>query len=326
MDEKTKETETGMLAAEQTAEQAVAPAMTADEKKPWEPKHRRRRFGDRKDGRRIRTLHPMQFLMPFLMKVRADAQNHFEDELDITNIEKYLDKKHAEGYTGMGFLHLFIAAYVRAVSQRPAINRFVAGQHVFARPDVLAVMTVKKEMSIDSPDTTLKVHFDQRDTAVTVYEKFESVLDVAVNTDNDFDKVARKLMKIPRLFLRFCVGALRFLDYFGLLPKALLDVSPFHGSVIITSMGSLGINAIYHHLYDFGNLPVFLSYGKKYTKTVFGDDGVAEKRHFISFRAVLDERICDGYYYASGFKIMKRYLLHPELLDKEMESYVEDID
>ncbi len=320
MDEKEKNEEVVASSAPDT------PPTAGEEAPKWEPKKRRRRFGDRKDGRRVRGIHPMQFMIPFLMKVRSDAQNHFEDELDITNIEKYLDKKHEEGYTDMGFLHLFIAAYVRAISQRPAINRFVSGQHVYSRPEVTAVMPVKKQMSIDSPDTLIKIHFDPRDNAVTVYEKFEAVLRDAISKENDFDKLAARLMKIPGLLLRFTVGVLRFLDYFGWLPKSLLEVSPLHGSVIITSMGSLGINAIYHHLYDFGNLPVYLSYGKKYTKTVFDDEGIAEKRHFITFRAVVDERICDGYYYASGFKIMKRYLLHPELLDTEMTEYVEDID
>ena len=289
-------------------------------------KKRRRRLGDRSDGRRIRGIHPMQFMIPFLMKERSDAQNHFEDEIDITNVESYLRKKHLEGYSDLGFLHLFIAAYVRAIAQRPAINRFVAGQHVFSRPDVVAVMPVKKEMSIHSPDTMIKIHFDQRDTALQVYEKFEAVYRDAISRDNDFDKLARRLMKLPRFLLRFIVNIVRVADYFGLMPKPLLKVSPFHGSVIITSMGSLGINAIYHHLYNFGNLPVYLSYGKKYTKTTFSEDGSAERRHYITFRAVLDERICDGYYYASAFKIMKRYLLHPELLDTEMTDFTEDID
>ncbi len=328
MEEKKLPEETVPAAKEIAAASPTPEALptAVEEKEPWAPRKRRRRLGDRKDGRRVRGIHPMQFMIPFLMKVRSDAQNHFEDELDITNIENYLDKKHKEGYTDMGFLHLFIAAYVRAISQRPAINRFVSGQHVFARPDVTAVMPVKKQMSIESPDTLIKIHFDQRDNAVTVYEKFEAVLRDSISKENNFDKLAKRLMKIPRLILRFTVAFLRGLDYFGLLPKSLLEVSPFHGSVIITSMGSLGINAIYHHLYDFGNLPVYLSYGKKYTKTVFNDDGIAEKRHFITFRAVVDERICDGYYYASGFKIMKRYLLHPELLDATLTEYVEDID
>lgn len=289
-------------------------------------KKRRRRFGDRSDGRRIRGIYPMQFMIPFLMKERSDAQNHFEDELDITNVESYLRKKHLEGHGDLGFLHLFIASYVRAIAQRPAINRFVSGQHVFSRPDVVAVMPIKKEMSIHSPDTTIKIHFDQRDTALQVFEKFEAVRQDAISRENDFDKLAARLMKLPRFVLRLLVGVLRVADYFGLMPKSLIKVSPFHGSVIITSMGSLGINAIYHHLYNFGNLPVFLSYGKKYTKTTFDENGVAERRHYVTFRAVVDERICDGYYYASAFKIMKRYLLHPELLDTEMTEFQEDID
>ena len=299
---------------------------TPDAQGARQSKKRRRRLGDRSDGRRIRGIYPMQFMIPFVMKERSDAQNHFEDELDITNVESYLKKKHSEGHSELGFLHLFIAAYVRAIAQRPAINRFVAGQHVFSRPDVVAVMPIKKEMSIHSPDTTIKIHFDQRDTALQVFEKFEAVRQDAISRENDFDKLAARLMKLPRFMLRALIALLRGLDYIGMMPKSIVKVSPFHGSVIITSMGSLGINAIYHHLYNFGNLPVFLSYGKKYTKTTYDENGMAERRHFVTFRAVVDERICDGYYYASAFKIMKRYLLHPELLDTEMTEFEEDID
>lgn len=288
-------------------------------------KKRRRRFGDRKDGYKLRTINPMNKMMPYIMPQRCDACNTYADLFDITKTDPFCRQKVKEGKTNFSFLHIMIAAYVRAISQRPAINRFLSGQHVFARHDVVAVMPVKKEMSIESPDTNIKIHFDQRDTAVQVYEKFQAVYKACISQDSPFDKTAKFMTKIPRLILRFCISALHVLDYFDLLPRKLLEVSPFHGSMIITSMGSLGINAIYHHLYNFGNLPVFLSYGKKYTKEVI-EDGVAEKRHFVTFRAVVDERICDGYYYASGFKIMKRFLQRPELLDTEMTEYVEDID
>ena len=282
-------------------------------------KKRRRRFGDRRDGRRLRTLTPMAVMIPYIMKVRADSQNKFEDVIDITNIEKYLKKKHSEGYKNMGILHIFIASYVRAIALRPALNRFIAGQHVYSRNNIEGIMTIKKQMSIDSPDTTIKVEFEPTDTAVDVYQKFEKIALEAVSTESSFDKTAHLLAKIPGLILRFTVALLRFLDYFGLLPKALVKV-------IITSMGSLGINAIYHHLYDFGNLPVFLCYGKKYTDFVMNDEGNLEKHHFVTFKAVTDERICDGYYYASAFKIIKRFLLNPELLDEPVTEVAEDID
>ena len=289
-------------------------------------KPRKRRLGDRKDGRRVRTLPPMNYITPYIMKVRADAQNHFEDVVDITNIEHYLDKKHREGYTDMTLLHVLIAAYVRVVAERPGLNRFIAGQRIFARNKLECVMTIKKELTLESPDTCIKVQFDPRDNIYNIYKKFQKTAKAAVNESTDFDDTARTLVKLPGIILRGAIAFLRFLDYIGLLPKALLNVSPFHGSMIITSMGSLGIPAIYHHLYDFGNLPIFISYGSIFSADAIKRDGTRERHHFVTLKVVTDERICDGYYYASAFKRLKRYLQHPEILDETLETVVEDID
>lgn len=289
-------------------------------------KARKKRFGDRYDGRLVRTVPPMSKLMPYLMKVRADSQNHFEADIDIHNIEKYLAEKKREGYTDMSLLHVILAAYVKVVGERPAIHRFIAGQKIYHRNKIECLMTIKKDMSLDSPDTCIKVEFDPRDNIYNVYKKFQKVVIAAKNDDGDFEKVIGTLANLPGLMLRFIVAALRFLDYFGLLPKALANVSPFHGSMIVTSMGSLGIHAIYHHLYDFGHLPIFVSYGKMFTKEVTLLDGTKENHHFVSFRVVTDERICDGFYYASAMKQLKRYLNHPEVLDAIPETVVEDVD
>ena len=187
-------------------------------------------------------------------------------------------------------------------------------------------MTIKKKMSIDSPDTTIKVEFEPTDTAVEVYEKFNKVVAEAISSDSSFDKTAAFLAKIPGLILRATVGFLRFLDYFGLLPSFLTELSPFHGSLFLTSMGSLGIPPIYHHLYNFGNLPVFVSYGLKRKAVEIDKNGEIHTRKLVDMKIVTDERICDGYYYASAFKIVKRFLANPELLDEPVTEVLEDID
>ena len=302
-----------------TEQQTSAPAKE-------QKKKRRRHFGDRYEGRRLRTLAPMQYVIPYIMKVRSDAQNHFEDRIDMDILDAYCAKKQAQGLSGFGALHAILAAYVRTISERPAINRFVAGQHVYARNNIVANMTIKKKMGLDCPDTVIKVIFDPSDTADDVYRKFTEVAEKATSDDTDFDNTAGFLRHIPGLILRGVIGLLRFLDYFGILPRGLVKVSPFHGSLVITSMGSLGINAIYHHLYDFGNVPLFFAYGKKYTVREIGENGEVIARRFVDLRAVTDERICDGYYYASAFKIMQRYLSHPDLLDAPPASVKEDID
>lgn len=289
-------------------------------------KKRRRRLGDRKEGRRIRTLDPMNYVIPYIMQHRSDAQNYFEDVIDITNIEHYLDQKHKEGYTDMTLLHVILAAYVRVVSERPGINRFIAGQKIYARKNVECVMAIKKQMTVDGQETCIKVEFDPRDDIYNVYKKFQLAVHAAIEADTGMDNVARALVKLPGFIFRGAIGLIRGLDYMGWLPKFLMNVSPFHGSMIITAMGSLGIPAIYHHIYDFGTLPCFISYGSIYTGDAIKRDGTKERHHFVTFKVVTDERICDGFYYASAFKRIKRYMLHPEVLDRPADKVTEDID
>ncbi len=313
-----------LVVQEESAQGEAAPAEQVEKKK----KKRRRRLGDRSDGRLLRTLAPAARISPYIMHIRSDSQNHFEEEIDITEIETYLREKRMEGYKNLGLLHIIIAAYVRAVSQRPGVNRFIAGNKVFARNNIEVVMTIKKKLSTSAPDTTMKCIFEPTDTLFDVYEKWNAIAMQTLNSgeNSDFDNTAKLINLIPGFLMKFAIKFLRFLDYYGMLPKALLKVSPFHGSMVITSMGSLGIGPIYHHLYDFGNLPIFLCYGKKYSKIVLNEAGLPRKRSFVGFRAVTDERICDGYYYASAFKAVMHSIKDPKSLETPPERVVEDID
>lgn len=299
------------------------------EENPLDYRKRKRRLGDRKDGRKLRTIEPMHLMMPYIMPKRSDALNTFYDRLEVSKADEICRRKTGEGKTNFSILHIMLAAYLRTISQRPGVNRFINGQKVYARNEIVFVMTVKKELSLNAPDTVIKVKFAPGDTLDQVYEKFNEVATKAIESlgkETAFDKTAKKLSKIPGLFLRWTVKLLNFLDYFGWLPKSLLDVSPFHGSMIITSMGSLGINPIYHHIYDFGNLPVFLSYGTKKTSYEYDRKGNLTRHRFIELKAVTDERICDGHYFASAFKMFKKIVEHPEQLELPPEKVCEDID
>ena len=287
----------------------------------------KRRIGDRPDGRRIRNLNGMQRAMAFIMKDRCDAQNTYSDSFDITEVEKFCRAKVKEGKTNFSILHVLLAAYVRVVSQRPAVNRFISGQEVFARYEIEVAMTVKKTMSLDSPDTCIKVVFEPTDTIDDVYRRFNEAVEKSIgdNADTDFDNFANAFKKIPRWLFRFVVWLFKKLDYHGWLPKSILDTLPFWGSMIITSMGSLGIKPIYHHIYNFGNLPVFLAYGTKRSVISTDKDGNVTKRRYVDLKAVTDERICDGYYFASAFKLFKKYVEDPTVLETPPEEVFDDI-
>ena len=293
------------------------------------PAPRKKRWGDRKDGRLVRTAQPMAKMMAFIMKDRADAMNYFADELDVTETDAFCKKMIADGYEGFSFLHIMLAAYVRTVSQKPALNRFINGQRIYARNNIEVNMVIKKDLREDSPDTAISVVFEPDDTILDVYDKFNAAVQKEKDKeelDSGFDKTAGTLASLPRPILRFAVRLLFWMDYHGLLPKFLTDLSPFHGSMIITSMGSLGIRPIYHHIYNFGNLPVFISYGVKRTEYKVKRDGSVEQRRMMDLKVVTDERICDGFYYASAFKMIRRLVEHPSGLLKRPEQIFEDID
>lgn len=280
-----------------------------------------------KEGRKIKSLEPMNMVSPFIMVNRMGSCNYFKDRIEITEAEKYIKKKRAEGLKGFGMLHLLLAAYVRTVSQRPGINRFIRGQRIYARNSIEIEMTIKKELRLDAPETCIMAEYTPDATADDVYHIFNGLVEEYKKTDEEssFDSVAKILRYIPGILLKFLVYLLKTLDYFGLLPRFLTKVSPFHASFFITSMGSLGIPPIFHHLYDFGNLPVFLSYGAKYTENTVNSDGEVENRKYIDFTVSCDERICDGHYYASAFKYLKSLMAHPDVLDNPPENIVEDI-
>lgn len=294
-----------------------------------EQKKRRRRFGDRSDGYKVRTINPMNKFMPYIMPQRNDACNTYSDMFDVTLTDKFCREKVKAGMTSFGFLHVLLAAYVRMLSQRPAINRFISGQKIYSRNDIQIVMVVKKTLSLDSPDTVIKIRLDPSDTVDDVYEKFNREVEAvrqAPDEKSSFDKLNKALSLIPGLLCRWTVKFLNFLDYFGLLPKSLLWLSPFHGSMIVTSMGSLGIRPVYHHIYNFGNLPVFLAYGSRRSVVELDREGKPRTKKYIELKAVTDERICDGYYYASAFKLFKRYVENPEILNTPPEEIQSDID
>ena len=287
----------------------------------------RLQFGDRLDGRRVHNMPIMSKVTPYFMATRLGRSNYISDTVEITEMEEFIRKKRSEGHKQFGIMHVVLAAYVRTTAEMPELNRFVAGQKIYHRFETSINMVVKKEMNKNAADSSVKVLFDPSDTATDVYEKFNAAVQNAreEGISNGFDSITHILDYLPSVVMSMFGFLVRFLDYFSILPMALERVSPFHGSMFITAMGSLGIPPIYHHLYDFGTVPVFCALGHKYTKFELNKDGEQVTRKYIDYKVVCDEGICDGFYYAAAMKKMRGYMKHPAKLDFPPEVIAEDI-
>lgn len=287
----------------------------------------KRRFGDRYDGRLIRSKDPFFKIIPYVMKKRIESQVFFEEKLDISKIDEYLRIKRADGIKNIGFLHVLIAAMIRTISQKPRLNRFIAGQKVYARNEILIALVVKKELTEASPETTIIVKFEPEDSIFDVVNKLNTAIEEnkKIDTKNGSDLTAGVFMKFPGFIIKFLVRLIEVLDYFGILPGAIKNASPFHTTLFVTDLGSLGIQSVFHHLYEIGTTSIFLAFGMKYKERHINSSDVIIEKKYISIKITCDERISDGFYLAKAFNFFKNTLLKPEKLELPPDTVVEDV-
>ena len=274
-------------------------------------------FGNRKDGKKLKNLPPEFRLIPILMKERDDSQVFFKTDISITAIEEYIDKKKEEGIN-LGIMDVIFATVIRMISERPLLNRFCINGMTYARNEITTSLSIKKSKTDDGEETTIKIHWNGDENIFDVSKKLQEY--VAYNkeskNENKTDKTADFLNKLPTWLFKFAVGMLKHLDKKGRLPKSIIEASPFHTSAFITNVGSIGIDSIYHHIYNFGTTSLFFAMGKKKKDYIYEDEELKQEK-VISVAFVGDERICDGYYFANTFRQMERFWRKPELLEEK---------
>ncbi|MBR1802534.1 MAG: 2-oxo acid dehydrogenase subunit E2 [Clostridia bacterium] len=282
-------------------------------------------FGHRSDGVELKNISPEFKIIPSLMTERDDSQVFFNQDIVVTPIENYINKKAEEGYK-FTYMDVIFAAVLRIIAKRPRLNRFVINGRIYARNSITISLTIKKSLSDEADESNLKIPFDGTETIFEVRDKIEKLIEENKSDpadNNSTDKTAKIISMIPTCFIKLVVWMIKKLDKHGYLPKALIKVSPFHTSAYITNVGSLGINSIYHHLYNFGTTSMFFAMGKRKKSYVYEDDEIKEEK-CINIAFVGDERICDGYYYAHSFRQLCKYLAKPELLEKPGELVLDD--
>jgi len=282
----------------------------------------KKKWGDRSDGHKLNNVDTIYQLVPYIMKTRLDSQVFFEESLDYSKIEGMLHKLRREGHGNIRTMDVLIAATLRTMAQRPRLNRFVCGSKIYARNSYTVSIAIKRDLSDNGEETTVKVDFDPTDSLFDVVEKMEKVLsdNKQVNSENNTDVFAGVVCRMPSFLLKTVVNFIMWLDRCGLLPKSIIKISPFHSSFFITNIGSIGLKSVYHHLYEFGTTSLFLALGTKEKELVLDDDKVPVEKRVMKLKVVIDERISDGFYNAVSMKVLKRILRAPETLLEKLPA------
>ncbi len=277
-------------------------------------------FGHRFDGKRISDIDPIVQITPYLMPMRCDAMVFLEHKLDYEKLTRYISRKAAEGEK-ITYLQIIMASYVRAVSQHPEVNRFIFNKQYYSRKCCAASYTILKEyQNTDSNETTVRIEYDLTDTIFDVRDRMNAVeKSRAAETGGFAIRLARGLLAVPGL-ATLIVGLVKLLDRYGIAPAALIRELPLYSGLYITNNGSIGLHHPLHHIYNFGNVSLFMGMGSVLKEATVEPDGRVRMKRWLPIGITADERVCSGAHYAAFFADVRKYFDHPELLEVPPET------
>lgn len=285
---------------------------------------RKRRWGDRRDARWVKEVTGLQTVMANLMPNRADCEVYLHDTFDATELVKFLDKKNAEHpeYKTTVF-HAFLLCLARMVKERPLMNRYISGRRTYERYDITLSFVAKRKFADGAEESLLTVKAKDEDTLDSVSRHI--VGDVretrrSEHSNGGIDSAVDGFAKLPRLLLIIVFRIIRWLDFWGLMPKALTEGDTNYSTVLVSNLGSIKCPAVYHHLNNYGTNSIMVTLGTLHKEEMLMPDGTRQVRDVVDIGATLDERIADGFYFARSLKLIKYVFEHPELLDRPLSE------
>lgn len=272
----------------------------------------------RPDGTYIKGLHHFTRMMPYLMPGRTESTIYFEQEFDLTETLPFIEewnKKRKDSQGKLTFFQVFLCALARTVALRPDLNRFISGYNYYQRNEILFNFVAKKELTDEGEEINITVPFSPFDTLSSVGEKVQRRISKGKSGEGtDGDDINALLMKFPRFFLRFFFRFYDFLDYHNVLPASLIKADPMYVTSFITNVGSVGVDAPFHHNFEHGNCGLFVALGKFKKFRSLDKEGKLQERDVVKVTYTLDDRIKDGIYCAKSIDLFQDMVEHPAQL------------
>jgi hypothetical protein len=250
------------------------------------------------------------------MRTRTESTIYYPQRVKIGHALAWLDRANAGREKKITLFHIVLAAGVRTLALRPDANRFVVGRRIYQRRSIDLSFVVKRELSEQASETNVKISFDPRSTIADVVERVAPAVQATKRSSSSSDeKMSDFVTKLPRTATRLIFWAARTLDYFGWLPGSFIKGDALYTSVYLANLGSIGLDSVFHHMFEWGNAPFFVVVGKRKKEPVVNDHGELEAQDVIDMKFSLDERITDGVYYATTIALLTDLVENPEKLE-----------
>jgi len=253
----------------------------------------------------VRGLDGNRAIMPFIMRGKAESVVLFEQVIDLERTLPWLAERDAT------LFQLCLFAIARTLHDHPRLNRYVRGRRHYQRDEVTLSFALKPSMDTSAPLSVVKTRVaadeDFEGFVARVRERVERGRDGERSTS---DREASVFTKLPRPIIELGVRALHALVALGLAPAVFTAGDPMYASVFAANLGSVGLDAAWHHLYEHGDCPIFVTLGKVQKLPIVVGDAV-EARRAVRLRYTYDERIEDGLYAGRALSVLEGRLADP---------------
>jgi len=267
---------------------------------------------NRNDGTLATDVAPFRRVMQFIMPTRTESAVYYEQELDLTRAQKFIDQYNACHARPITVFHLLMWATTRALHERPRMNRFVVGKRVYQRHGVWISYAAKKKLADGSPLVVLKRQFDPAWSFQHLVDFIHG--DVKVGRSDQLthmDKEFNLLLKLPGLLLSLGLMIVKWLDAMNLLPASFIRGDTQYASLFVANLGSVKLESAFHHLFEYGNCPLFAALGHTKRVVAVDDDGAFTSKLVCSVKYTFDERIEDGLYCAQSLELVRKMVEDP---------------
>jgi hypothetical protein len=272
---------------------------------------------DRFDGTPVPNVHPVRRIMPFIMPSKNGAFVLFEHDIPTAPLLAFLsgvnrDRPREKPVT---MFHCVLRALGVALTDFPRLNRYVAGSRLYARKGVWIAFSAKQKLERDAPLFTAKVDVRTGEPIGPFVDRVLAVLgEGRSGKETAADREIKTFLRLPGPVLRAAVKLQRVLDAWNLYPSSLLVDDPLYASAFVANLGSVGLDAAFHHLYEYGNIPIFATMGRIHKAPVVYDNGSVGSREVFRMRYTYDERVEDGFYAARALERLAACLADPATL------------
>lgn len=284
-----------------------------------------KKWGDRSDAVRIRDIDGVHFYMAYLMPKRTEAEVYINQQIDVTELLRYIKEKNESGERKVTLFHCMIAAVARTVKMRPLLNRYISGKRYYMRRDISMGFTIKKKFLDHAEESLMIFHPKDSDTVCSICDQLSPQIREAKKEDSDrhVDNLFNLIKKFPKPVMNLFMAFLNFVDRHGMMPKTFSSVDTNYCTVLLSNLGSIKCDAVYHHLNNFGTNGIVITIGEIHKERLIDTNGEEAVRDVISLGVTLDERIADGFYFARSLKLIKHLFQNPSLLDKELGEAID---